>query len=144
MQKILFVGGKVGVEAFNLQRLMCAWCNRSKRNGALFHVQAIGSKGIRHLIIAEIVCIIVLVEDVQRGSFCILPSCFDILIHFLYLVILRFRRLISKDNTIHNKLSVVGSIPEIAAIGSVTLAFFGIVVHALVYPIPDGSTHKVV
>ena len=63
-----------------------------------------------------------------------------ILIDFLHFIILWFRFKISKYNTIHYKLTVIGDISEISSIGQITLTgFLVIIIHRLIHPIPNGT-----
>ena len=61
------------------------------------------------------------------------------LVYFLGLKILWFRFQVGKHDTIHYKLSVVWSIAEVTTVCQITFAIFGVIVHSLVYPIPDGT-----
>ena len=73
-----------------------------------------------------------------------MPRHADILIHFLHFIILWLRGLVAEDDAVHDKLPVVRRVSEVTPVGSVACAIFGVVPHALVDPVPDGTTHKVV
>ena len=60
------------------------------------------------------------------------------LVYLFHFIILRFRFQIAEYDTVHNELTVVRSIAEITAISQVAFTgFLVIVVHRLVYPVPD-------
>ena len=121
---------------------MCPCRYATQVKFALLNGYSVGSQHVRHSITTEVICVVVLIEHVQSSRLSILPSGTNILIDLLHLIILRFRLLVTEDDTVHNKLSIVRCITKVTTVGMVSLALFRVVIHTLINPIPDGTTHE--
>ena len=121
---------------------MTSFWYATKLKVAFLNGYTISGQTIRHCITTEIIRVVVLIEHVQSCSLSVLPACTNILIHLLNLIILWLWCLITEDNTVHNELSIVRRITEVTTISEVTLAILCVVVHTLVNPVPDSTTHK--
>ena len=142
VEEVLLIWVKPLVESCDCNALMTSCWYTTKLKVALLNDYTISGQIIRHCITTEIIRVVVLIEHVQSCSLSILPACTNILIHLLHLIILWLWSLITEDNTVHNKLSVIRRITEVTTISKVTLAILCVVVHTLVNPVPDSTTHK--
>ena len=89
---------------------------------------------------------VVFVEDGEVGyhpSISFLESIqgyAHILIHLLYLVILRLGCKVGQHDTVHAEHTVVGPVAMITAIAHILGAVLRICIYRLIYPIPDGRS----
>ena len=47
---------------------------------------------------------------------------------------------VTEDDTVHHELAIVGGVAEVTAVCEVACAILLVVVHGLVYPVPDSTT----
>ncbi len=120
-------------------RGVLAWCHAAHGELARRHLEAIGREAVCGIIVGEVAGVIVLVEDVERALGLVGPLHAYVLIHLLHLIVLRLGLHVAEDDAVHHELAVVGRVAEVAAIGEIALAVARVVVHRLVYPVPDGT-----
>ena len=142
VEEVLLIWVKTLVESCDCNTLMTSCWYTTKLKVALLNDYTISGQAIRHCITTKVIRVVVLIEYIQSSCLSVLPACSNILIHLLHLIILWLWCLITEDNTVHNELSIVRRIAEVTTISKVTLAVLCVVVHTLVNPVPDSTTHK--
>ena len=142
VEEVLLIRVKSLVESCDCNALMASCRYATELKITLLNGYTISCQAVRHCITTKVIRVVVLIEDIQSSCLCVLPICTNILVNLLHLIILWFWSLITEDNTVHNKLSIVRRITEVTTVSKVTLAIFRVVIHTLVNPVPDSTTHK--
>ena len=142
VEKVVLIWVKTLVESCDCNALMTSCWYATKLKVAFLNDYTISCQAIRHCITTKVIRVVVLIEHVQSSCLSVLPTCTNILIHLLHLKILWFWSLITEDNTVHNKLSIIRRITKVTTVSKVTLAILCVVVHTLVNPVPDSTTHE--
>ena len=142
VEEVLLIRVKTLVESCYCNALMASCWYATQFKITFLNGYTISCQAVRHGITTKVIRVVVLIEHVQSSCLSVLPTCTNILVNLLHLIILWLWSLITEDDTVHNKLSVVRRITEVTTVSEVTLAVLCVVIHTLVNPIPDGTTHK--
>ena len=118
----------------------CESCRRERLVGERLNRLSICIERPTDVVAGE-VSEIVLIEDFNESLFGIHTTDIHILIYLFDFKILSFGGEVRTHHAIHAEHTVVGFVAKVTTIRPIASAIGSVVIHCLVYPVPDSTTH---